>query len=867
MRSGSGAVYSSIFVVRHLFVFLPLLFFLLEVSCFESHYEVLGVSKHASQDEIKKGFRAESLKYHPDKNPDDEQAIKRFLELVEAYETLSDSSKRAIYDQDLHTGRARARRGATSYSSSQEAPAGFSRPAGRGGDGTPMEKSFDFFLKTARAKFELHFRGEMKMKSAGDIQTDVVVRLEDILNDTKRNVTVFRTRTCPHCNGVGVNATTHLFSCPICHGTGHSFVRTQREVKHENARGKKERKGRKMKTDERRVDPAVQFLHSECEKCGGSGKTFNESHACSHCKGDKMVSEQYTHTIQVPRGVKSGEVVHLRGHGHSRPEEDYTNGDIIVRIIVADHPVFKRDNEHLHYTLHITLLEALLGFSKDIKLVDGNNLTISSDDVIAPGQTSLYEGYGLPCYDSREPDCFGHLIVTFDVQFPDMITAEEREALAGVLDEEELEKIEKMIAAKAAITQNQQLYTHHCSGVKEERLVRVVMERSIHPEDRSSEVAIGDIIPNVMRGHIMAVSSLYAPTTGLVTSIVGVCPEKCPHDIKVVFLERTPSHIPPTSADGWMVRARAIVVLHPQPGGGRVFSVRLDDSNAVLVHAGDLIGWVDPLSNGIPTIAFTAKANGDPSLHSKNIYFRASGVQSHNLLAKGIVFKMMREDMTEKLDELTPLISFTVEEGRCRGDADCRRSGSCVDGICRCTENGGLSCTTVSIGRPSRQSSSVRDADTSHFACDGVRMEVEWAGRDHGEDETDGREEKETHTRMPVAVTSSRPGLFEWWEVDLEQEVLIGAVRVTAGDEVTLDTSEVFVSALPFTQDSLPITSTQLQDAMRKERVWSGGEGLGHTHGSRSSTVVVGTIGRYVRVQSMRAGSALSLAEVEVLKM
>ncbi len=361
------------------------------------YYEVLGVPRGASKDEIKRAYRRLAKKYHPDLNKDDPKAAEEKFKVVsEAYEVLADDEKRRIYDQFGAEGLKQQVWGGQGFDWSRFTHAG------------DVEDIFgrDFFDAFFRGTgfggglFDQFFGGGVGTRrgpaSGRSLRVDAEVRLEDLLHDSRKELTLRAPRACPSCQGSGAEGG-KLVTCPTCQGRG--------QVSSSQRRG------------------YSQFVTiSPCPKCQGRGQ-WPET-PCRHCAGTGRVTDTQTIAVESPAGAPEGLQLRVPGHGEAgdlggRP------GDLYVVVRVAPHPTFERDDQDVLMTLPITYPQAVLGAEVDIPTLDG-----TARLRIPPGTQShavlRLRGKGLP---ALRGGWRGDQLVRVIVTTPDKVSAEERRLL------------------------------------------------------------------------------------------------------------------------------------------------------------------------------------------------------------------------------------------------------------------------------------------------------------------------------------------------------------------------------------------------------------------------------------------------------
>lgn len=336
-------------------------------------YEILGISRSASPEEIKKAYRKKAIEYHPDKNPGDKQAEENFKSAAEAYEVLSDPDKKARYDQYGHAA--------------FEGAGGFG-----GGHHMNMDDIFSQFGDIFGSAFGGGFSGfggggggQRRMKGS-NLRIKVKLTLEEVANGVEKKVKVKR-----KVQAAGVRYKT----CPTCNGQGQVLKVTNTIL------------GR-MQTA------------TTCHACGGSGQIIESKPSQADAYG--MVMEDETVSIKIPAGVTDGMQLKVAGKGNDAPGNGIP-GDLIVAIEEQEHDYLKREGENLHYDLYISISEAVLGVSKEIDTVNGK-VRIKLDEGIQSGKILRLKGKGIPSLNSYGN---GDLLVHINVWTPKTLTKEQRQ--------------------------------------------------------------------------------------------------------------------------------------------------------------------------------------------------------------------------------------------------------------------------------------------------------------------------------------------------------------------------------------------------------------------------------------------------------
>lgn len=346
-------------------------------------YEILGVSKNATNDEIKKAYRKKAIEFHPDKNPGNKEAEEKFKEAAEAYEILSDPQKRQRYDQFGHAGVGGAASGG-----------GFS------GAGMSMDDIFSHFGDI----FGGHFggfggfggssRGGQRVRRGSDLRVKVKLTLNEVATGVEKKIKVKKYVMCSHCNGSGAAHGSQPETCNTCHGTGR-VTRVQQTILGQ------------MQTA------------SDCPTCGGDGKIIKDK--CTHCNGEGIVREDEIITINIPAGVMEGIQLSVSGKGNAA-RRGGVNGDLLVLIEEEPHEELIRDENDLIYNLLLTVPMATLGGSVEVPTVDGK-VKVTINPGTQPGKVLRLRGKGLPSVNRYGT---GDLLVNVGVYIPENLNKEEK---------------------------------------------------------------------------------------------------------------------------------------------------------------------------------------------------------------------------------------------------------------------------------------------------------------------------------------------------------------------------------------------------------------------------------------------------------
>lgn len=369
------------------------------------YYEVLGVAKNATADEIKKAYRKKAIQYHPDKysdKPEAEQkaAEEKFKEAAEAYDVLSDEKKRQLYDTYGHNmGPQGFGGGGGSYGG------GF---GGFSGGGFTMEDIFSHFGDI----FGDAFQGAGQYRSSGgrarkpvnkgtDLRITVKVSLKDIANGVDKKLKLPKFVACSHCNGTGAKDGTAFRTCPRCGGTGYV-------------------------TQMRQTFLGAQQVQSVCPECNGQGKIISEE--CPYCHSTGVEKKETIVEFRIPAGVEDGQTLVLKGEGNA-PRHGGVNGDLLIVIQEEKNTELIRDGQDLIYNLMLDFPTAALGGNADIPLVDGKarvKIALGTQ----PGKVLRLRGKGLPAFQNERQK--GDILVNVMVYVPESLSDAEKSAIESL---------------------------------------------------------------------------------------------------------------------------------------------------------------------------------------------------------------------------------------------------------------------------------------------------------------------------------------------------------------------------------------------------------------------------------------------------
>lgn len=361
------------------------------------YYEVLGVEKNATEDQIKKAYRKMAIKYHPDRNPGSKEAEEKFKEAAEAYEVLHDPQKRQQYDRFGFNG---------------PQGGGF---GGFGAGGMDMDDIFSMFgdIFGGRSGFGGGFGGfgggfggqQQRVYRGADLRLKVKLSLQEIASGVTKKFKVRKDVTCTACHGSGAESGSKPETCPTCNGSG-MVSRTVRSVF------------------------GMMTTQQECPTCHGQGTVIKNK--CKSCGGTGTVKGEEVVEINVPAGVEEGMVINVSGKGNAGPHNGI-NGDIQVVVEEERNETFIRDHQDVIYNLLLDFPTATLGGEVEIPTIDNKKVRLKVEPGTQPGKSVRLRGKGLPAVQGYGKG-MGDLIVHMSVYVPKTLTKQEKDAIESLRD-------------------------------------------------------------------------------------------------------------------------------------------------------------------------------------------------------------------------------------------------------------------------------------------------------------------------------------------------------------------------------------------------------------------------------------------------
>jgi molecular chaperone DnaJ len=349
----------------------------------KDYYDILGVTKKSTPEEIKKAYRTLAMKYHPDRNQGDKAAEGKFKEASEAYQVLSDPKKKSSYDQFGHSAFEGGGGGG---------PGGFDFGGFESGAFSDIfDDFFGDFMGSGRGG-----RGSKKSRSnrGSDLKINLEITLEEAYLGKKQTINLSSNEKCEKCSGSGAEPGSKPKKCSTC--DGHGKVRTQQ---------------------------GFFTLQQTCPDCGGDGEML--SNPCKDCKGSGVTKTKKNLSIQIPKGVDDGTQIRLSGKGDAGYRGG-SNGDLYVFITVEKHKIFQRSEENLYYKLPISMTDAALGAEIDVPTIDGGKSKVKIPAGTQSGKQFRLKGKGMPIIRS---DDYGDLYLETNVIIPESLSKEQKDLL------------------------------------------------------------------------------------------------------------------------------------------------------------------------------------------------------------------------------------------------------------------------------------------------------------------------------------------------------------------------------------------------------------------------------------------------------
>lgn len=360
------------------------------------YYSTLGVDKGADDAALKKAFRKQAMKYHPDRNPDDKAAEQKFKEVNEAYDVLGDAQKRAAYDRMGHS--------AFKEGASRSGGGGGGNPFGGGFggfDGNVEDIFADFFGDMFNGGRAGGRGGQSTARTRGnDLQYNLTIDLSEAYEGIKKTLNIQTAVHCGDCEGTGAAAGAEAVTCTMCGGAG--VVR---------------------------VSQGFFNMTQTCPQCHGEGTVIKDK--CRKCRGEGRVQESRKLSVDIPAGVDTGTRIRLSGKGEAG-RQGAPAGDLYVMIQVKPHPLFKRDGDNLYLDLPINMIDAALGTELELPTPDGGKSRLKIPAGTQSGQLFRMKGKGMPRLNSRVATPFGDLMVKAGIEVPSTLTKKQQELLEEI---------------------------------------------------------------------------------------------------------------------------------------------------------------------------------------------------------------------------------------------------------------------------------------------------------------------------------------------------------------------------------------------------------------------------------------------------
>lgn len=346
------------------------------------YYEILGVPRNATLEEIKQAYRRLAVKYHPDRNPGNKEAEEKFKKINIAYEVLSDPKKREIYDRYGEEG--------------------LKAHAGAKGQASDFDFSdiFSDFFNTDFFKdvFDIEdvFTRRTKTRTyTKDLEAEIRITLLDAYNGTSKQINYRRMKRCPACGGSGYSKTSKDHRCDACGGRG-------------------------------RIEKKTGFMYfsSTCSRCFGTGRIRE---TCNICNGEGFKKMEDSIKVKIPRGIKSGMRIKIKGAGNETIDG---SGDFYIKAVVEENATFKRDGDNLIVREKVPLVKFLTGGEHTFNFIDGRKINLKIKEGTNPTEKAVIKGMGMPVLNENR---YGDLIVEFDVEMPGKLSDEEKKIIEKIL--------------------------------------------------------------------------------------------------------------------------------------------------------------------------------------------------------------------------------------------------------------------------------------------------------------------------------------------------------------------------------------------------------------------------------------------------
>ena len=350
------------------------------------YYDILGINKSSSKDEIKKAYRNTAFKHHPDKNPGNKAAEEKFKEASEAYSVLSDDKKKANYDQFGHAA----------FESGSGGGQGFG-----GFDTSSFSDIFEDFFGDFTGGSSRESRGRSSGNRGNDLRYDLNISLENAYNGLEKKIKYTTSIKCSDCKGSGAEPGSKPIKCDYCDGKG------------------------KVRSNQ-----GFFTVQQTCPQCDGYGETISK--ACSKCKGNGKIQSDENVSVKIPKGVDDGNRIRLSGKGEAGSRSG-GSGDLYLFISVQNHSLFKRSEENLFFELPITFTDAALGTTIEVPCIDGSKTKVKIPEGTQYGKQLRLKDKGMPIL--RKSSC-GDLYIRIIPEVPVSLSKKQKELL------EEFKKLE-----------------------------------------------------------------------------------------------------------------------------------------------------------------------------------------------------------------------------------------------------------------------------------------------------------------------------------------------------------------------------------------------------------------------------------------